>query len=236
MIASHYPYNPFSGESGLFRDHLFRSTFEKDSNIDNTSKPDPNLEKFLGFDLHFLSDILSPKVALCDKQFQLTVDDVTFIGHPTLLNADRPGTGHRFARMIQRKRLADLRKQDSLVVESEDGQEEPHTNFGGSIGGDMLGANRRPGALDRNISKASRNGVNPQLTMFNLVLALRPNARHGANDAVDAMYRHVISKVTAALKYEQLKRGYIKREAELILSIRDEFQSSGTGKESWRRR
>src|SRR5690349_13709556 len=52
----------------------------------------PEQDLFLGFDPQFLSDILSPKVALCDRQFQLTVDDVTFVGHPTLLNADRPGT------------------------------------------------------------------------------------------------------------------------------------------------
>ena len=55
-----------------------------------------------------MADILAPRSALCDKEFRLTIDDTTFIGHPTLLDADRPGTGHRFARMIQKKRLADL--------------------------------------------------------------------------------------------------------------------------------
>src|SRR5690606_24151840 len=85
------------------------------SNITNTTTPNrdpiresnPNREKFLGFDAQILSDILSPKAALCDRRFQLTVDDVTFLGIPTLLNADRPGTGHQFARNIQRRRLAE---------------------------------------------------------------------------------------------------------------------------------
>ncbi|KAJ3414584.1 Nitrogen permease regulator-like 3 [Chytridiales sp. JEL 0842] len=160
-----------------------------------------NLEGFLGFDLHFLSDILSPKVALCDKQFQLTVDDVTFVGHPTLLNADRPGTGHRFARMIQRKRLADLRKLDS-VVHDHDGEahDEAHTSFGS----DLMGSGRRVGGLDRSKSKHSVTGVNPQLTMFNLVLAVRPSSKQGFGDAVEAIYRHMIAKVTAALNLEEL--------------------------------
>ncbi|KAJ3010132.1 Nitrogen permease regulator 3 [Thoreauomyces humboldtii] len=60
-----------------------------------------------------------------------------------------------------------------------------------------------------------------QLSMFNLVFAMQPS--NGQRE-VDAMYTHVISKVTAALKYEQLKRGYIRREAELILSIKDDAQ------------
>ncbi|KAF9413192.1 Nitrogen permease regulator 3 [Podila epigama] len=39
----------------------------------------------LGYDPQFLANVLSPKLALCDKRFQLTVDDLTFIGHPVSL-------------------------------------------------------------------------------------------------------------------------------------------------------
>ncbi|KAI1318883.1 Nitrogen permease regulator 3 [Mortierella claussenii] len=41
--------------------------------------------KVLGYDPQFLANLLSPKLALCDKRFQLTVDDLTFIGHPVSL-------------------------------------------------------------------------------------------------------------------------------------------------------
>lgn len=43
-------------------------------------------DTFLGFPPHILSDILSPKAALCDRKFQLTIDGITFLGSPTLLN------------------------------------------------------------------------------------------------------------------------------------------------------
>ncbi|KND02915.1 uncharacterized protein SPPG_01996 [Spizellomyces punctatus DAOM BR117] len=176
----------------------------------------PDAEKFLGFDTHFLSDILSPKVALCDRQFQLTVDDVTFIGHPTLLHADRPGTGHRFARMIQKKRLA-----------AHMGAAAPtSTNLQESV---APGVTITPSLSDRSSSdpflKSANSPVNiasaHQLSMFNLVFAMQPDR---GQCQVDTMYKHVISKITAALKYEQLKRGYIRKEAELILSIKDEAQ------------
>ncbi|KAF9922373.1 Nitrogen permease regulator 3 [Linnemannia zychae] len=44
--------------------------------------------KVLGYDPHFLANLLSPKLSLCDKRFQLTVDDLTFIGHPVSLRGD----------------------------------------------------------------------------------------------------------------------------------------------------
>lgn len=141
----------------------------------DSDKQHSNEESFLGFDVHFISDILSPKVTLCDRAFELTIDDITFLGQATLLNADRPGTGNRYARAIQKRR-----KPPSEEV---------------------------------------------QLTMFNLVVAT------SGNNALDVVYVHVISKMTAALKYEQLKRAYIKRESDLILAIKEKYVGQGTNKQ-----
>ncbi|KAG0036271.1 Nitrogen permease regulator 3 [Podila clonocystis] len=58
--------------------------------------------KVLGYDPQFLANLLSPKLALCDKRFQLTVDDLTFIGHPVSL------TGPEFRQqrdLLKRTRL-----------------------------------------------------------------------------------------------------------------------------------
>jgi hypothetical protein len=57
--------------------------------------------KYLGFEAAFLADILSPKSALCDKKFQLKINQISFIGHPTLLNVDRPNSGLIYSRKIQ---------------------------------------------------------------------------------------------------------------------------------------
>ena len=42
---------------------------------------------FLGLDVAFLADVLAPKQALCEKKFQLRIQNVEFLGHPTLLNS-----------------------------------------------------------------------------------------------------------------------------------------------------
>ena len=127
---------------------------------------------YLGFDQHFLSDILSPKIALCDKPFHLQVDQVYFIGHPTQLHADRVGTGLKFSRMCQ----------DRLKPESD---------------------------------------PNPyQLTMFNMVLALDSNQVE--DDDIEMIYQQIIIKTTAALKYEQLRYGYVRKEIELVLGLKED--------------
>ncbi|KAJ1556909.1 hypothetical protein HK405_001437, partial [Cladochytrium tenue] len=64
-------------------------------------------ELVLGFDRGVLAEILSPTLGLCDKEFRLQVDAVTFVGQPTLLGADRAsGPGRRFARAVQRRRIS----------------------------------------------------------------------------------------------------------------------------------
>ncbi|KAJ3037681.1 Nitrogen permease regulator 3 [Rhizophlyctis rosea] len=190
-------------------------------------------DDFLGFDPQFLSDILSPKVALCDRQFQLTIDDVTLVGHPTLLNADRPGTGHRFARVIQKKRLTDLaalaaaNKASSAGGESDGGRSKV---AGDGRGATQYGLSSLGVGGPSAVTPVGSDGAAHQLTMFNLVFAMQPQGGQGFSREVEAMYNHVIVKVTAGLKYEQLKRGYVRREAELMISIKDEAQSRSTAR------
>ncbi|KAJ3300685.1 Nitrogen permease regulator 3 [Borealophlyctis nickersoniae] len=186
-------------------------------------------DEFLGFDPQFLSDILSPKVALCDRRFQLTVDDVTFVGHPTLLNADRPGTGHRFARVIQKKRLTDLAELASAAVKDPSSLASSKKDLASSdasrFGLSSLGVGG-PAA----VTPIGPDGGTHQLTMFNLVFAMQPQGGSNFNKQVEAMYNHVLVKVTAGLKYEQLRRGYVRREAELIMSIKDDAQSKSSAR------
>jgi hypothetical protein len=42
----------------------------------------------LGYNSQLLANILSPKAALCNSKFQLTVDSLTFVGHPILLTSE----------------------------------------------------------------------------------------------------------------------------------------------------
>lgn len=58
--------------------------------------------------------------------------------------------------------------------------------------------------------------------MFNLVLAFNQNT----NYSIDIIYNQIILKVTAALKHEQLRRGYVRKEIELILRLKEDAISN----------
>ncbi|KAJ3063800.1 Nitrogen permease regulator 3 [Podochytrium sp. JEL0797] len=222
-------------------------------------------ENLFGFQPQVLSDILSPKVALCDRIFKLTIDDMVFVGHPTLLNTDRPGTGHRFARQIQRK----LRLQPSAeltlpidMADNDDDEAEAEglneallatpTLFDKSPGTPHLArprafsmgvsqspllplnttppyVNTAPVAATGGSQNASSNNIShasqQQLSMFNLVFVVIPDDRQGDTSEVRYVYTNILAKLTAGLKYEQVKRGYIKKEIDVIMGIRDELHN-----------
>ncbi|KAJ1334556.1 hypothetical protein BSLG_007711 [Batrachochytrium salamandrivorans] len=259
---------------------------------------------FLGLDCEFLSDILSPKVALCDKQFHLTVDKVDFVGHPTLLNADRPGTGLRFARLVQKRKLVasaahhrhvasgtsitssgaamgnascpiapsttlDLSANNSTncnivsAITTSTGSiniaadtSSPPPPLSSSSGWDTVDETliSASGPHLPSLAALSLNPQSPQhqsqqhqsqqhqsqqqpqqqqhqLTMFNLVFALQSDGCDSTLHAEEIrnIYHQVITKVTTALKYEQLRRGYIRLETELILAIKERHQVSAAG-------
>ncbi|TPX72071.1 hypothetical protein CcCBS67573_g05912 [Chytriomyces confervae] len=211
-----------------------------------------------------LSDILSPKVALCDRMFMLAIDHLLFVGHPTLLNADRPGTGHRFARRIQRKQLLSesLDLADNLGHHDDDAWVGPSAlntpnpptplvpsnrprafSFGTSaisplpqistttpvlsnypssplVGSNVMGLNS-----GKPSNQQQQQQQQLQLTMFNIVFAIVPDGDEDAACEAHVLYSNVLAVITSGLKYEQLRRGYIKKETDIIMGIRDELHN-----------
>lgn len=205
---------PSSG-SAANRNNRSSSRLSASSNLadftESSSPPPPKprnedeevKETFLDFPPTFLADMLSPKVALCDKKFQISIDGITFVGQPALLNADRPGHGAKFTRAIRRKQ----------AMESDGSNPQLAT---------------RPLASPNPANLAvAGDGSKSTLTMFNLVLALKPCPTEDFNAEINDVYNQVICKLTSALKYEQLKRDYVRNEARLIMSIREEAALKG---------
>ncbi|KAJ3387925.1 Nitrogen permease regulator 3 [Entophlyctis sp. JEL0112] len=180
----------------------------------------------LGFEPQFLSDMLSPKGPLCDRIFKLCIDDMVFIGDPTLLNADRLGlivvastvlltwnsgftaTGNQFIRRIQHKKLLKQKLADSLnddttpeMKSAVNSEESPNNQKSLTVG-------------------------QLQLTMFNIIFTLAPGNDDCVKDhEVQYLYKNIISKLSAGLKYEQLRRGYLRKEIDIIMGVRDELHN-----------
>ncbi|CAO3613983.1 unnamed protein product [Cunninghamella echinulata] len=79
--------------------------------------------------------------------------------------------------------------------------------------------------------KSSRGGDGTKfdrstsMTQFHVVFILSPPDLE-LNTQVNALYKHVIMRYTAALRYEQLRCGYVQDEVERILAIKDDEQNT----------
>jgi hypothetical protein len=91
-----YPLNPSIGKK---IESLSALTADLDNEMEscfldnNSSRCD--LNTYLGLDTQLLANILSPKASLCNKEFQLCIDELIFIGHPVLLNPSQKPSDKR---------------------------------------------------------------------------------------------------------------------------------------------
>lgn len=187
-----------------------------------------NYDPLLGCSVNFLASMLSPRTSLCDKKFQLTIDDLTFVGHPTSL------TGEDFER---RKSLVVLPQSEENHY-SDDGSEYTHEDSDfpdiGSRSPRRQQTDRHGGRDEhlhpndssdfskRRSPKSSTSPKSSQMTQFHLAFVLAPSDLE-LNHEVEAIYKHVVIKFTAALRYEQLRCEYVRKETEKIMHLTDEM-------------
>ncbi|ORZ13998.1 nitrogen permease regulator of amino acid transport activity 3-domain-containing protein [Absidia repens] len=103
-----------------------------------------------------------------------------------------------------------------------------HSNNNNSnTNGHDSGNNNGPSRSHGKRKKSNRGGDGTKfdrsttMTQFHVVFVLSP-ADLEVNTQVNAIYRHVVMRYTAALRYEQLRCGYVQDEVEKVLAIRDD--------------
>ncbi|CAG8649733.1 4144_t:CDS:2 [Gigaspora rosea] len=111
------------------------------------------------------------------SKFQLSIDDLTFVGQPVFMNREEPS-------------FEDVTTQTPFSVTS------------------------------GNNDVSSTSTKQQHSTFFHLVFVLDPPELELCKQ-VDSIYKYVITRLTAALQYEQQRCGYVRKESELIMSLRD---------------
>lgn len=158
-------------------------------------------------ELGFLADMLTPKQPLCDKRFQLTMDDLTFVGHPVSLDT----TTRRHVRQSPTATAAAADKQpksSSLLRQETDDK---------SV--DDISKRIAIATHDSDTSSA-------HMTLFHVVFVTSPPDLE-LNAQTDALYFHAARRYAAALRYEQLRCGYVREQIEKIVAIKDEGANKG---------
>ena len=146
-----------------------------------------------------MADLLSPKTKICGRKFLLTVDDLTFIGHPNLLKVDNSQATASAAAAAAAA---------AAVAATGAGSSVPQSNS--------------PGPLP--LTSSGDFHADSSMIHFNLVFVLQSSDKQIAHE----LHEHVIFKWSAALKHEQLRDNYVGRESELLMSLQEKFNISGT--------
>ena len=216
-------------------------------------KTDDGVDKFiesqyqysLGYPLDFLSDMLTPPKSACNRKFEISVDELVFVGHPVTCGPDGkwsyPETeeDNDVRPTARGRRARDLPGPSHLGTVIEHGESSPDSiKLADGAKGNGNGANAR--ATDRQeqptTSRASSDDGPPSLNMFHLVVILdKPDPKSGdqwenhnqgaAADPIDEVYREIAFKWAAAAFDLQVRENYIAKQSYEISRTKDKCQN-----------
>lgn len=150
--------------------------------------------KVFGFDVEFLSEIVTPPRQMCNSRFELAVDDMAFLGLPIHINEEgqwrtsAPKTGKH----SKRSKGSNISREEEVeMLEEEEGDVEE-------------------GASTENT-----------MSMFNIVFVMNPPVVE-FNHRIDEMFHYVVSRLAMVLRYEQAKSDYVWLESQKILKVKEQ--------------
>jgi hypothetical protein len=217
-----------------------RGSKKGDSIVDNLRKPVvPSWKTVLGFDTLFLSELLVPSRYLCNKRFELTVDDMVFLGCPVHVLPDgywvkkkREKPHHKDASSSRSKRKSRV---GNTVAQEDDADDEFEASMYDQDGVDGDALQQDNYVEDEHMEKeddvsaaAGQEYDDPKsdMRMFHVVFVLNPPVIE-YSFRIEEMYHHIISKFVGSLRHEQAKSNYVWNEVSKIMQVRDRASQEG---------
>ncbi|KAL6941986.1 hypothetical protein ACO0QE_003150 [Hanseniaspora vineae] len=164
--------------------------------------------KVQGFDSDFFAEFCCPPKSMCNTRFELTVDELCFLGLPIHCNDDG---NWRNSSKSQKKR-----KKKSL--EQKQNTEDTFSTTDAHAGGDYDERKTNKSTLDEDASSVG-------ITMFNLVFIMDPQLVE-FDFRTDDMFHYISKRFSLFLRYLQGKTNFVSKEAYKILKIKERSLNS----------
>ncbi|KAK4688354.1 nitrogen permease regulator 3, partial [Tremellales sp. Uapishka_1] len=185
----------------------------------------------LGYSLDFLSDMLTPPRAACNRKFEVCVDELVFVGHPMSVNPDgkwelptdiddEDDNDHDPRRVFRGRKMRDGVGNLGTLVEGAVVEPAPEATPKPVVNG----------------GKEKESSPIPTLNMFHLVLVLdKPDPKSGNlvpegpghEGLYDEVYREIALKWTAAAYALQVRENWVAKEAWELAKIRERDIAAG---------
>lgn len=236
---------------------------EDDDEEDNDGvKPEatgPPWETVFGLKTSFLASLLAPKASMCRTKFELTIDDLVFLGYPVNIRPD--GTWKKQKKRRRNRAMksnaseltasihgqfngdgyeggGNKKKQhDDEEEEEEEGEgeeegeenEECEGNEDEEAAGNEADDEDEPGEDQKSDGAGEdkdewEDGMG--MSMFHVVFVMNPPQLE-YHTRVQEMYTCVVKKFARALRLEQARTDYVRREMELILKMKEKAIHDG---------
>lgn len=199
------------------------------------SGEDPPWETVLGFRADFLAGLLAPKASMCRTRFEMTVDDVVFLGFPLHVRPD--GT---WRKKKKRRRGSEEEGEEGEGVEAggetievkdddgeaeQNGYEKEENGNGESEEAEKEHDNDQDHNHEKDDDEHSST-AGGGMSMFHMVFVLNPPELE-YHFRTQEIFDYVVKRFARALKYEQAKDGYVWREAGKINTLREKAVQEG---------
>ncbi|KYQ90548.1 UPF0171 family protein [Tieghemostelium lacteum] len=221
---------------------LNKSSNETDqSQQDQSTTSTSNLkDKYFIYNLPsvVITPILTPKQRLCDQSFELTIENTTFVGHPTLLsNNDQDDNTASHHQSLRESTNRSDKKEGQLLpthtLKESLNNSNNNNNSSSSNSGGNGGSRTQPICEDRPKGVKSKTGVDDknyhdEITLFNIVFVISARNRELSQQKVLDSFKRISMQLAAALKHEQLRCNYITDQVHEMLAVREKWLTEQT--------
>jgi nitrogen permease regulator 3-like protein len=190
-------------------------------------------DALLGYAAAFLAGVLCPPPAMCHQKFELTVDDLAFVGHPVCADADgvwREKAGRARTRDRVRRRRRQRRERGRGRRASGSEQSGVDEDGDGDADGDR--DEDRNTDMDSGASSSDAKPGGARLQTFHFVLVLdRPDPSSAASGNLakyyDVVYNQLAFTFTAVLFQEQIRSNFVEAECDALGAMKDQCTKDG---------
>lgn len=202
---------------------------------------EPPWETVLGFRADFLAGLLAPKASMCRTRFEMTVDDVVFLGFPLHVRPDgtwrkkkkrRRGSGDEEGNDEEEEEEEENESREGSKME-EQGREVEQNGHEKQVNGNGENREAEKGHVndqghnhDEKDDDEHNSTTGGGMSMFHVVFVLNPPELE-YHFRTQEIFDYVVKRFARALKYEQAKDGYVWREAGKINTLREKAVQEG---------
>ena len=199
------------------------------SSKDEIQSLDPG--HILGFSEDSLEKLLSPGCWSDRQKFEVSLDGLTFVGHPIYAAQDGSWKHKHTHEITPTKNNLGASKTAPAKIENTEQEDrpgititEPKTPSKG--GHDFTHVpesfESRGLSLGTSMNSVSTTSVAvpEQLTSFNLILVLDPNKAEDPNTQISQFYNHIVKKLSKALHYCQKHSAYVGLESRKFMTLK----------------